>query len=51
MDDIDALILKQLEQQALEPATEGDPIDITPRNQRNNRQSGGSSGAGASSLK
>jgi len=53
VDEIDALILKQLEQQALEPAVEGDPIDITPRNQRTNRQTGGSSGAGAgaSSLK
>ena len=51
VDDIDALILKQLEQQALEPVAEGDPVDITPRNQRGERQSEGSSGAGASSLK
>lgn len=51
VEDIDALILKQLEQQALEPVAEGDPVDITPRNRRGERQSEGSSEPGANWLK
>ena len=49
--DIDALILKQLEEQALEPVAEGDPVDITPRNQPSGGQTEGSSDTDSNWLK
>ncbi|MGI9414491.1 MAG: AsmA family protein [Hyphomicrobiales bacterium] len=50
--DIDALILQQIERQALdEPSAYGDPVDITPRNQPSRTQRDGSSDGSGDTLK